>query len=233
MTELLKQSPFDGPESSGNVVDAVRTLASLLWDFIQHQSEYDNYHTGLCYRILRFSAYLLVFLVLIVFAPVTFVLLSFCDIFLTETIPTDAKHVPMFYALNPRTKRDISALFFLLLGIVFGGLHCIGWNFVFPTEAERTLWRAASFSITVIPFVFGHFQAVDKFWTGRNISWRSEHTIPLKVAVVVNFTFSAVQLLVYIFARLLLIVQALVLLRKQPASAFHTVDWIKFIPHFY
>jgi hypothetical protein len=166
----------------------------------------------------------------------------------------------MFYAFNPRTKHDISASLFMFFGIVFGGLHCMGWNSVFPTEVEGTLWRAASCLITVIPLVFGTFQAEsrdsiefqnnfetlenrDSFWTyrrrppqvHRSVVSRGILDIPYttrKIAVVVNVVLAAVQLLVYILARLLLIVQALVLLRKQPASAFHTVDWTRFIPHF-
>jgi hypothetical protein len=32
----------------------------------------------------------------------------------------------------------------------FGGLHCIGWNFKFPTYSEQILWRGTSLVITVI-----------------------------------------------------------------------------------
>jgi len=33
----------------------------------------------------------------------------------------------------------------------FGGIHCIGWTFTFPSTTERTLCRVASTSITSVP----------------------------------------------------------------------------------
>ncbi|KAF8649498.1 hypothetical protein AX16_005767 [Volvariella volvacea WC 439] len=38
-----------------------------------------------------------------------------------------------------------------LIGIFFGGLHLIGWNFSFPTELEQRLWRISSVVITAVP----------------------------------------------------------------------------------
>ena len=227
----MNQWPFNGSssKSSANVVRAVRTLARLLWEILRHQSRYDNYHIGLCYRILRFSACLPVFLILIFFAPAIFLLVPFCDIFLTDIIPTDAKHVPMFYAFNSKTTHvDISVSLFMFFGIVFGGVHYIGWSFVFPTMAEKSLWRAASLSIMCIPPAFGLSQVLSR----DNPSQAGRANMMQKIAVVAHVVISAVLLLAYILARLLLIVQALVLLREQPASAFQTVDWTKFVPHF-
>ncbi|KAH9952480.1 hypothetical protein BC827DRAFT_1372206 [Russula dissimulans] len=45
------------------------------------------------------------------------------------------------------------AFIILIAGIAsaFGGIHCIGWSFTFPSGTERTLWRVASISITSIP----------------------------------------------------------------------------------
>ena len=40
------------------------------------------------------------------------------------------------------------------------------------------------------------------------------------------------QLLFYVLARLTLLVEAIVLLRQQPATAFQAINWSTFIPHF-
>jgi hypothetical protein len=92
--------------SSGNVVDAVGPFARLLYDT---RVDMITIIFGLCYRILRFSACLPGFSCPHSFCPppAIFLLLAFCDFFLAEIIPIDAKHVPMFYAFNPRTKHDI------------------------------------------------------------------------------------------------------------------------------
>lgn len=38
-------------------------------------------------------------------------------------------------------------------GTVFGSLHCLAWNFQFPTPAEALLWKFCSITTTIIPFV--------------------------------------------------------------------------------
>jgi hypothetical protein len=66
--------------------------------------------------------------------------------------------------------------------------------------------------------VFGLSQAVsrDSVWAYRNANLDIPYTTR-DIAVVVNVVLSAVQLLVYILARFLLIFQALELLKEQPA----------------
>ncbi|KAG1822481.1 uncharacterized protein BJ212DRAFT_1328119 [Suillus subaureus] len=39
-------------------------------------------------------------------------------------------------------------------GMLFGGIHCLDWNFVFPRPIEQTLWRMASIWIA---YSFGVF----------------------------------------------------------------------------
>lgn len=44
--------------------------------------------------------------------------------------------------------------FFVMVGIssvVFGGMHCIAWNFEFPTEGELVCWRIASLCSAILP----------------------------------------------------------------------------------
>lgn len=36
---------------------------------------------------------------------------------------------------------------------VFGGIHCLAWNFVFPSHPEAVLWRIASIGSAVIPII--------------------------------------------------------------------------------
>jgi len=38
-------------------------------------------------------------------------------------------------------------------------------------------------------------------------------------------------LVAYMLARLLLLTQAIMLLRKQPESAFYAINWTNFLPH--
>ena len=54
----------------------------------------------------------------------------------------------------PRDTQRSSAvpLVFVLMAIfsfIFGGLHCLAWNFEFPSQTELTLWRVASVASSI------------------------------------------------------------------------------------
>lgn len=50
---------------------------------------------------------------------------------------------------------DIPLLFYLMAGssFIFGTLHCLAWNFEFPTIAELICWRVASLASAILPVV--------------------------------------------------------------------------------
>jgi hypothetical protein len=51
--------------------------------------------------------------------------------------------------------QELTALFFgaLLGGTIFGGLHCLAWNFHFPTHTEALGWRICSVATTALPIM--------------------------------------------------------------------------------
>ena len=155
-----------------------------------------------------------------VYKPIRKLGKSFFDIIQTEVIRNNAKHAPTFYAphINDRkaiiTSLILASVFLPAFAIFFGGLHCIGWDFTYPTFTERTLWRVASVIITAtpVPIFFIYALILYKNWPVF------EHLI-------------LVFLTVYLVARFFLVVLALVLLRKQPDRAFYAIDWSKFLPH--
>jgi len=143
----------------------------------------------------------------------------------TTTIVDDSVHVPTFYA--PITADDQITLLYLVLPVVaifFGALHCIGWNFDFPSHIEQLLWRIGSLAITSIPFVLFVFGVTGKYWTIASKSLDDMVTVVL--LAVAGFL-----LVGYMLARILLLTQAIVLLRKQPESAFYAINWSDFLPH--
>ena len=120
---------------------------------------------------------------------------------------------------------------FALFGVIFGGLHCIGWNFKFPTHPEQTLWRSTSLAITAIPLVVA---PVD-FLLSTRLRMHDIHSCSTfeKVALLTLDLVMTILLFVYVPARLSLIAQALALLRSQPASALTEVDWMKYVPRLF
>jgi hypothetical protein len=117
---------------------------------------------------------------------------------------------------------------FAFFGVIFGGIHCVGWKFMFPTQTEQNLWRYTSLTITVIPVVVA---PIDFFLTMQTMGFvknLSRFTSAIFSALDLVMT---VLIFAYVMARLSLIAQALALLRRQPPDAYLAVDWTRFVPH--
>ena len=118
-------------------------------------------------------------------------------------------------------------IIFPIFGAVFGGLHCLGWSFVFPTQAEQKLWQIASLTITMIPVFYGFFSLTNDPRNARGV-----HTnFMMKSIIGLLGILLAALSCVYVLARLVLLAEALVSLRNQPPTAFLSVDWTKYLPN--
>jgi hypothetical protein len=66
-----------------------------------------------------------------------------------------------------------AALSLYIAACIFGSIHCIAWNFPFPTSVERTLWRCAGVTQSALPLLsfrlsFYVITLGDHIWTGMN-----------------------------------------------------------------
>jgi hypothetical protein len=100
---------------------------------------------------------------------------------------------------------------FIVVAVVFGGVHCIPWDFYFPTFAEQLLWRIGSVITVATPIAIP-------------VALSIEDGILHKFGVILFFS-------MYIFARLALLTLAFTTLRSLPIDAYTTVHWTTFIPH--
>jgi hypothetical protein len=100
----------------------------------------------------------------------------------------------------------------------FGGIHCIGSLFTFPTRTEQTLWRIASVSITFVPIMYILF-----------ITVKMPHGYQIPDLVILTFLLP--HLFLYILCRLVLLVLPLMCLRSLPLASYHIVRWTSVIPH--
>ena len=128
--------------------------------------------------------------------------------------------VPTFYASDSaRMSDEVARLFCMpVVGLVFGGIHCIGWFFNFPSSAEAMLWRVSSAVLTGIPFLFALFVIL--------VGLLGDHRHD-------NFAFfsSSMMILVYVVSRLFLLVEAFISLRHLTPGMLALVKWTSFIPH--
>jgi len=172
-----------------------------------------------------FVVFLIPFVTLLLL--VSFIFTAVFGIVTTSTIRPGASHVSSFYAPTTNSDRWSRMAVFALFGVIFGGLHCIGWHFKYPTHPEQTLWRATSLAITVIPLIVA---PIDLLLAKRDISTCKTFE---RGALLTLDLIMTILLFIYVPARLSLIAQALALLRDQPPSAFVAVDWTKYVPHLF
>lgn len=181
------------------------------------------------------QGYILMLFFLLVPLPIMSIALSLYGVMASNTIPFDATHVPNFYSPEPDSEVVVFRIIFPLLGTVFGGIHCLGWILTFPTEAEKKIWKLGSITIAIIPVLYFLITYSSKLTTGpgNGTSWKLHPIVKIVLQVIGGIVaiLSIALSWVYLAARLALIVEAIVLLRKQPPTAFLEVDWTRYVPH--
>ena len=221
-------------EVSGFVADRMAKV------FDDAHSDESDFFIGFLFGWFIFLPLLFFFFTLFVILLVPFFTLFFLLSFIftavfgivtTSFIRPGASHVPSFYAPNTQSDRWSRMVVFALFGVIFGGLHCIGWNFKFPTHPEQALWRSTSVAIAAIPLIVA---PIDFLLATRLRTRDINSCATLEKATLLTLDLvMTILLFVYVPARLSLIAQALALLRNQPASALTAVDWTKYVPHLF
>ncbi|EDQ99279.1 uncharacterized protein LACBIDRAFT_316764 [Laccaria bicolor S238N-H82] len=161
----------------------------------------------------------LVELLLLPFRAILVILLRFQDFHRCDMVDEDAIRVPTFYA----PANDDHGFFrvritTLIVATIFGGIHCAGWNFPFPSHAELIIWRVSSLIIVIVPWTF-----VPLLVTG----FMGIDTIATKVYTMVSYSGAVI----YVLARLTLFVEALTALRHLPPGAYAVVEWTALLLH--
>ena len=91
------------------------------------------------------------------------------------TLEGKTHRVPTFY--SPAIEDDSTCFVIALaIGTVFGGIHCIAWSFLFPTDTERLLWRVTAVFVAGAPLTFmavaGFLSLTDEehgHWTSKTL----------------------------------------------------------------
>ena len=137
--------------------------------------------------------------------------------------------IPTFYASELQSEKFRDAITCLIcmpiVGVLFGGIHCTGWFFNFPSNDEAMLWRVCSAVLTgvafLFPIVFGFLATLFGDSITSTDQWR----------YFAFSTFFVSILLVYVVSRLLLLVEAFISLRHLTPGMLALVKWTSFVPH--
>ncbi|PMD14871.1 hypothetical protein NA56DRAFT_582915 [Hyaloscypha hepaticicola] len=113
-------------------------------------------------------------------------------------------------------------------GTLFGGLHCLAWDFSFPTHWEALTWRISSIMISALP----PLSIVPvSFWIRSN-PWnlQRERKVSPTTRIILKLVLLMVFIVPYFLARLFLIVEIFRSLFFLPPEAF--IDtWSGSFPH--
>ena len=113
---------------------------------------------------------------------------------------------------------------YLLCPAVFGAIHVASWNIKLLSNVEQWLWRASALYCVaigmIVTLITGFSQSLNRQ------SWISISTY----YILMTFALGVIPL-VYVIARLFMIVEVFLSLRALPASAYESVRWSSFIPH--
>jgi hypothetical protein len=104
-------------------------------------------------------------------------------------------------------------------GMVFGAIHCMGWDYFVKEHTERVLWRVASLAIFCAPIL------TLITYCYESLDWSSKYPDRF-FGLVVPLAYFA-----YFAARFTLIVLTLLSFQYLPSGVYDTVAWTKLIPH--
>ncbi|KAF8175519.1 hypothetical protein K438DRAFT_1847880 [Mycena galopus ATCC 62051] len=142
----------------------------------------------------------------------------------SEQIP----QAPMFWSNNPDlaivARADVITL---LVGLLFGAIHCVAWSFPFPSHTEVILWRISCAVMIAVP-VYVSIVGLLYIEAERSNSIVNKLLQKLGIPLVLGVIFGG---FLYVFARAVTLTLAFTALRSLPPTAYVTVQWTTFIPH--
>lgn len=127
----------------------------------------------------------------------------------------------------PMTKSWYFALSTATAMIIFGALHIVSWSYEFPTQIERTLWRASVVTTIIALPIIVCMELLTRLSFDRHLLPHLTRA-PRFRWIAVSFQFYLV-LPIFVAARLFIIVEVVRSLAYQPPEAFRST-WAAELP---
>lgn len=138
--------------------------------------------------------------------------------------------VPQFYAYLVNDDEDgVVSIIAAVTGIVFGAIHCAAWSFEFMSTTDLLIWRISSLVITGIPMMFlVLIFAVDGVLKPLSIHRPGVRTF---IRAHVSPIFFKTLFPPYAIARIALLVEVLMGLKRLSKSTQEVINWNEVMPH--
>ena len=124
---------------------------------------------------------------------------------------------------DPRASDTVAVICIIVIGGMFGAIHCLAWNAHFLTHIESKLWRASAAIVTAAPGTLILLWIVNEYTIGKlaNADWEATCGVLQGIGIILAYT----------LARICLLVLALLSLRALPYDAHVMASWTIYIPH--
>ncbi|KZP06874.1 hypothetical protein FIBSPDRAFT_763657 [Athelia psychrophila] len=123
--------------------------------------------------------------------------------------------------LNIATVATIADKIALFVAMVFGAVHCMAWYSEFQTHLELQLWRSSAITIIAVPVAFA---------VGYIVAVMIDDHVDFDIFLLIGALYTPIAI-IYVAARLILIILSFTSLRALPAGAYQTIQWTTYIPH--
>ncbi|KAK3936738.1 squalene epoxidase-domain-containing protein [Diplogelasinospora grovesii] len=145
------------------------------------------------------------------------------------------ERIPNDYCPPPPTGTEATIIW--VVSVVHAMIHVLGWWFPFPTEAEKIIWRSSSLTLLVVMAVGGLVPVLStRPWFDFTFSllWIWVREAKKNKSFVRRWLFRMVvdfAYIMYIIARVLIVVEMFIAFRAMPEDAYSDVDWTSWWPH--
>ncbi|KAG9240113.1 hypothetical protein BJ878DRAFT_585146 [Calycina marina] len=116
--------------------------------------------------------------------------------------------------------------------MAYGGLHIAACNDYFPSTVEAWMWRSSSICITASAFVWLVINLLAHLSKSLNAYW--DRVLELqanRTSYIILGSLCFICGAAYLTARISLVVEAFISIRKLPITAYGTPKWTQYIPH--
>ncbi|KAF5976444.1 hypothetical protein FCOIX_7131 [Fusarium coicis] len=108
----------------------------------------------------------------------------------------------------------------LLLSGIYGGVHLSAWNWSFPNSIEHSMWKISCLYIAGALALYFVMAVLATAVRTDGTTW------------LVTYIAFWLALLVYMAARLYVVFESFLSLRRSPAGVYISPAWVKIFPHF-
>ncbi|KAK3356655.1 hypothetical protein B0T25DRAFT_537133 [Lasiosphaeria hispida] len=142
--------------------------------------------------------------------------------------------IPNDYSPPPPTGTEATIVW--VVSVVHAMIHVLGWWFPFATRAETIIWRVSSVTLLVVMVIGGIVPVIStRPWFDFSFSmlWIWVREAEKKTWIRMNLFSTVVDItyILYIAARIFILVEIFIAFRAMPEDAYECLDWTWFWPH--